>query len=106
MDVAFRQAVAQVRQQEKLHFASLVSEDQIRDAFGRARWFWRGWIYTPSVTIWVFLSHCLSPDHSCRDAVAQLIAWLLASGRQPCSADLRLREVRVQGTRMGSATVK
>jgi len=87
MDVAFRQAVAQARRQGKLYFASLLSEDHILEAFGQARWMWQGWIYTPAVTVWVFLAQCLSPDHSCRDAVAQLIAWLVGSGRRPCSAD-------------------
>ena len=86
MDVAFRQAVAKARRHGKLYFASLLTEDHIHHAFGRARWFWQGWIYTPAVTIWVFLAQCLSPDHSCRDAVAQLIAWLVAAGRQACSA--------------------
>jgi len=86
MDVAFRQAVAQARRQGKLYFASLLADDHIHQAFGRARWFWQGWVYTPAITVWVFLAQCLSPDHSCRDAVAQLIAWLLANGRQACSA--------------------
>jgi hypothetical protein len=86
MDVALRQAVAQARRHGKLYFAGLLTEDHIQQAFGRARWLWQGWIYTPSVTIWVFLAQCLSPDHSCRDAVAQLIAWLVASGQQACSA--------------------
>jgi len=87
MDVAFRQAVAQARRHGQLYFASLLTEDHIHQAFGQARWFWQGWIYTPAITIWVFLAQCLSPDHSCRDAVAQLIAWLLASGRKACSAE-------------------
>ena len=39
------------------------------------------------MTVWVFLSQCLSPDHSCRDAVARLIAWRVARGLHPCSAD-------------------
>ena len=86
MDVAFRQAVTQARRQGKLYFASLLAEDHIHRAFGQARGLWQGWIYTPAVTIWVFLAQCLSPDHSCRDAVAQLIAWLLGNGRQACSA--------------------
>ncbi len=86
MDGAFRQAVAQARCHGKLYFASLLTEDHINQAFGRARWVWQGWLYTPSVTIWIFLAQCLSPDHSCRDAVAQLIAWLVASGRRACSA--------------------
>jgi hypothetical protein len=35
----------------------------------------------------VFLAQCLSVDHSCRDAVSQLIAWRLARRLKPCSAD-------------------
>jgi len=87
MDVAFRRAVSDARRHGKLYFACLLSEHHIQEAFGPARWLWQGWIYTPAVTIWVFLAQCLSPDHSCRHAVAQLIAWLLGSGRRPCSAD-------------------
>jgi hypothetical protein len=44
-------------------------------------------VYSPAVTVWVFLSQCLSADHSCRDAVARLLAWRVAQGLQPCSAD-------------------
>lgn len=87
MDGAFRRAVAQARRRGDLHFASLLPEDLINEAFGTARQLWRGWIYTPAVTIWVFLSQCLSPDHSCRDAVAGLIAWRVSRGLSACSAD-------------------
>lgn len=80
-------AVADARRHGDLYFAALLSQDRIEKAFGTARWLWRGWIYTPAVTVWVFLSQCLSPDHSCRDAVARLIAWRLAGGLKPCSAD-------------------
>jgi hypothetical protein len=86
MEGAFRQAVARARRQGQLYFAGLLSEDHIHQAFGHARWLWQGWVYTPAVTVWVFLAQCLSPDHSCREAVAQLIAWLLASGGKACSA--------------------
>ncbi len=87
MDVAFRRAVAEARRQGDLYFAGLLLEDRIHQAFGEARWFWQGWIYSPAVTIWVFLAQCLSADHSCRDAVARLIAWRLARGMKPCSAE-------------------
>lgn len=86
MDLGLRQAVADARRQGKLYFASLLPEEHILRAFGEARRLWRRRIYSPSVTIWVFLAQCLSPDHSCRDAVAQLIAWFLACGRGICSA--------------------
>jgi hypothetical protein len=87
MDLAFRRAVAQARRQGDLYFAGLLSKELIEDAFGKARWVWQGWVYTPAVTVWVFLSQCLSADHSCREAVASLIAWRLARGERRCSAE-------------------
>jgi hypothetical protein len=84
---AFRGAVEKARREEGLCFASLLSSERILEAFGAARWRWQGWVYTPAVTVWVYLSQCLSPDHSCREAVAGLLAWRLARGEQPCSAN-------------------
>ena len=84
---SLRAAVAEARRHGDLYFAALVSRDRIEKAFGNARWLWQGWIYTPAVTVWVFLSQCLSPDHSCRDAVARLIAWRVTCGLKPCSAE-------------------
>ena len=83
---SFRAAVAEARRHGDLYFAALVSQDRIEKAFGPARALWQGWIYTPAVTVWVFLSQCLSSDHSCRDAVAQLNAWRVAQGLRRCSA--------------------
>jgi hypothetical protein len=84
---SFHATVAEARRHGDLYFAALLSQDRIEKAFGTARWLWQGWVYTPAVTVWVFLSQCLSPDHSCRDGVARLIAWRLAQGLPPCSAD-------------------
>jgi hypothetical protein len=84
---SFRAAVADARRHGDLYFAALLPQDRIQKAFGTARWLWLGWIYTPAVTVWVFLSQCLSPDHSCRDAVARLIAWRVTRGLKPCSAE-------------------
>lgn len=87
MDLAFRRAVADARRQGGLYFACLLTEDRIEQAFGSARWFWQGWVYPPAVTLWVFLSQCLSADHSCVDAVARLISWRLSRGQKACSAE-------------------
>ena len=84
---SFRATVAQARRHGNLYFAALLPQDRILKAFGAARAAWQGWVYTPAVTVWVFLSQCLSSDHSCRDAVARLIAWRLAQGLAPCSAE-------------------
>jgi putative transposase len=84
---SFRAAVAEARGHGNLYFAALLAQDRILKAFSAARAAWQGWVYTPAVTVWVFLSQCLSPDHSCRDAVARLVAWRLTQGLSPCSAD-------------------
>jgi putative transposase len=84
---SFRTVVADARRHGDLFFAALLTEDRITKAFGKARAVWQGWIYTPAVTIWVFLAQCLSADHSCREAVARLVAWRVARGMEPCSAN-------------------
>jgi putative transposase len=83
---SFRAAVSLARQQGDLYFAALLDQQRILDAFGSASSLWQGWVYSPAVTVWVFLSQCLSPDHSCRDAVARLAAWRVTQGFKSCSA--------------------
>ena len=84
---SFQAAVERARREPSLLFAALLPEESITAAFGcvRARWLSR--VYSPAVTVWVFLSQCLSADHSCRDAVGRLIGWLVACGQRPCSAE-------------------
>jgi hypothetical protein len=84
---SFRAAVTAARRHGDLYFAALLSEQSILNALGSASSLWQGWMYTPAVTVWVFLAQCLSADHSCRDAVARLAAWRVAKGLSPCSAE-------------------
>ena len=51
---SFRAAVAEARRHGDLYFAALLPEDRILKAFDSARSFWQGWIYTPTITVWVF----------------------------------------------------
>jgi hypothetical protein len=44
-------------------------------------------LYTPLLTLWTFLYQALSPDPSCRAAVARLLAFLGARGDGSASAD-------------------
>jgi hypothetical protein len=49
-----------------------------------------GWvdrIYTPLTTLRVFLGQVLSADHSCRAAVARLIAHRVVNGQRRCSGE-------------------
>lgn len=87
MVASFRAAVMAARRQGGVSFSALLSEERIRAALGGASGKFQGWIYTPAVTVWVFLSQCFSSDHSCREAVARLMAWRVGRGLRPCSAD-------------------
>jgi hypothetical protein len=42
-------------------------------------------LFPPSVTLWTFWLQVLSPDGSCRDAVARLRACQVAQGEPPCA---------------------
>lgn len=44
-------------------------------------------IFPPIVTLGAFLSQVLSEDHSCREAVARVIAERIVEGKKACSAD-------------------
>ncbi len=45
-----------------------------------------GDVYTPAVTLWVFLAQCLSASKSCVAAVARLLVLRIALELEPCSA--------------------
>jgi hypothetical protein len=44
-------------------------------------------LFTPALTLWAFVGQALSPDQSCRAAVARIAVLLVALGRRPCAAD-------------------
>jgi hypothetical protein len=76
----------QFLQDDGLPFTDVLSESLIKQALTAvdARWLER--IYSPLVTTWVFLSQVLSEDHSCRNAVANLIVHRVSQGQKACSA--------------------
>jgi Transposase DDE domain len=68
-----------------LPFAASLSQDSILDALNQHGVLFRDRVFSPVTTIWGFLSQILSDDHSCRDAVARILAHRVASGLKPCS---------------------
>ena len=87
----FRQQVRflqrQFLQDGELPFANVLSEEVVAHALQAVEFVWKDRIYTPLVTLWVFLGQVLSQDHSCRAAVARLVAHHVSRGRHPCSAE-------------------
>jgi hypothetical protein len=72
-----------------LPFADVLTEELIQqacDAEGVAFAQGADDIYTPAVTLWAFLSQCLSACKSCVAAVARLLVLRASSGLEPCAA--------------------
>src|SRR5262245_31768891 len=76
----------QFLQDGDLPFTNVLTEEVIAQAL-TAITGWLDRIFSPLVTLWVFLGQVLSADHSCRAAVARLIAHRLTQGQSPCSAE-------------------
>jgi IS4 transposase len=87
----FRQQVRFLRRQflqdGDLPFYNILSEQIISKAMTAIETVWLDRIYSPLMTLWVFLGQVLSQDHSCRAAVARLIAHRVSRGQRPCSAE-------------------
>lgn len=64
----------QFLQDGKLPFTDVLSESTVEQALKALNFAWLDRVYSPLVTLWVFLGQVLSQDHSCRAAVARLIA--------------------------------
>ena len=87
----FRQQIRFLRRQflqdGDLPFSDILSEQIVAQAMTAIEAVWLDRIYPPLVTLWVFLSQVLSQDHSCRAAVARLIAHRVSRGQSSCSAE-------------------
>ena len=70
----------------QLPFSEVMTEDRIDEALQQLGQFYRDRVFSPCVTLWVFLAQVLSPDQSCRNAVARLLAFRTARGLPPCSS--------------------
>ncbi len=87
----FRQQVDFLRQQflqeGRLPFTEVLSAECFTHVLEKIELRWNDRIFTPLMTLWVFLGQVLSADHSCRAAVARLIAHRVSQGLRPCSSE-------------------
>jgi hypothetical protein len=77
----------QLRQGHGLPFAEHLPAELIHRTARRLGVGFRQRVYTPAVTLLTFLSQVLDHDHSCRQAVARLLAFRSARGLRPCAPD-------------------
>jgi hypothetical protein len=68
-----------------LPFTDVLTQEVIAQALTTIHG-WLDRIFSPLITLGVFLGQVLSADHSCRAAVARLIAHRISRGQRPCSA--------------------
>ena len=77
-DGRFRRQASFLRKQylqdSSLPFSDVLSEETLSKALATITDGWVDRIYSPLMTLWIFLGQVLSADHSCRAAVARLVA--------------------------------
>ena len=66
---------------------NVLSTEIVRQAHETIGDGWKDRIFSPIMTLCVFLCQVLSADHSCRSAVARLNAHRVSHGQPPCSAN-------------------
>jgi Transposase DDE domain len=77
----------QFLQEGRLPFTEVLSAECLSQAIEEIKVPWKDRIFTPLVTLWVFLGQVLNADQSCRAAVARLIAHRVSRGLEPCSSE-------------------
>ena len=82
---AIRRTLKDAKQCSGLFFSTRLSEESVRRECQRLQYEFRERIYSPAITLWVFLTQVLSADHSCREAVSKLNFWRVARGLSPCN---------------------
>jgi hypothetical protein len=72
--------------EQTLPFTDVLSPERVQSLLVEEGVEFRQNVFTPLVTLWTFLGQVFHPDHSCREAVARLIAFLVGQGERPCAA--------------------
>ena len=70
-------------QQRTLPLTDVLSAERVEKLLVEEGIEFRESLFTPLVTLWTFLGQVFHPDHSCREAVARLIAFLVGQGQRP-----------------------
>ena len=83
----FRFLQRQFLQDGDLPFTNVLTNECLSKALDSLQIAWKDRVYTPLVTLWVFLGQVLSADHSCRAAVVRFIAHRCSQGLTPCSPE-------------------
>ena len=78
---------AEFHKAPELPFSKVLSHSHIESLLKDLNCTYRDRLYTPSVTLWMFLSQVLDDDHTCRGTVGRLLAYRKARGLSSCSTE-------------------
>lgn len=70
-----------------LPFSQLLDRSLVEQTLREEDVSFRNRLYTPMVTLWVFLSQVLDSVHGCTQAVARFLAYRIAQGLAACSSE-------------------
>jgi putative transposase len=73
--------------EQSLLFERFLPATEVREVCQKFGHRFRDRIYTPVITLWMFLGQTLSPDHSCRDAVHRLNAWRVSRRKKKADSN-------------------
>ena len=76
----------QFLQDGELPLSEVLCRETVEEALDTIKTAWNERLYTPLVTLWIFLGQVISADHSCRAAVARFVAHRVSRGERPCSS--------------------
>lgn len=77
----------QYAQQDGLRFSNVLSKELVLDTLTSLGETFYDSLYSPVVTLWIFLSQVISADPSLAAAVEGFLAWRLSQGLSPCSTN-------------------
>ena len=70
-----------------LPFSQLLDAQVVKDALAEDGVLFRERLYSPCMTLWIFLSQVLDPMQCCLQAVLRFLAYRLGQGAEPCSSE-------------------
>jgi hypothetical protein len=86
-DISYQinQCENQAEENGGLPFSDLLPTNVLRQVLSELGISFRERVFDPIITLRAFLSQVMSQDHSCREAVARVLAWRVLHGKKPCS---------------------
>jgi hypothetical protein len=70
-----------------LPFRDILSQDMIQQALDEENITYRKRLYTPVITLWIFIYQVLHEDKSCKNAVSRVLSLLADTGEPPPSGN-------------------